>query len=126
MEFDNVLRTPYTGPFNSALVSQNPFPPATPSAFSLTPQNSAPPAVSSFSQLGSSLNTGLGTRHEMFLPFELLSILMEIYLLAYYLLWLKPTLLKFHIGLAYPVSNLVFRLLVTLLINFSQALCTIK
>ncbi|KAJ4709697.1 Zinc finger CCCH domain-containing protein 16 [Melia azedarach] len=62
MEFDNVLRTPYTGPFNSALVSQNPFPPATPNAFSLTPQNSAPPAVSSFSQLGSSLNTGLGTR----------------------------------------------------------------
>ncbi|KAL5839859.1 hypothetical protein ACOSQ4_012467 [Xanthoceras sorbifolium] len=62
VEFDNLLRNPYTGPHKSGVASQSPFPAATAIAFSPSPQNSAPPAVSSFSQLGSSINTGFGIR----------------------------------------------------------------
>ncbi|GAV83137.1 zf-CCCH domain-containing protein [Cephalotus follicularis] len=62
MEFDNLLRNPYRGPLNSASASQSPFPGSAPNAFSVTPQNIAPPSVSGFSQLGTSPNTGFGTR----------------------------------------------------------------
>ncbi|KAK0572853.1 hypothetical protein LWI29_038172 [Acer saccharum] len=60
VEFDNLLRNPYTGPYKSGVASQSSFPAATPNAFSPTPQNSAPPSVSSFSHLGSSINSGFG------------------------------------------------------------------
>ncbi|KAK3221876.1 hypothetical protein Dsin_008901 [Dipteronia sinensis] len=69
VEFDNLLRNPYTGTYESVGASQSPFPAAspnvfppvaTPNAFSPTPQNSAPPSVSSFSHLGSSMNSGFG------------------------------------------------------------------
>lgn len=72
MKFDNLLRNPYTGPCNSALSSQSPFPAASPNAFSPTPQDSAAPSLSSFNQVGSLVNMGFGTRRELLLPFELL------------------------------------------------------
>lgn len=62
MKFDNLLRNPYTGPCNSALSSQSPFPAASPNAFSPTPQDSAAPSLSSFNQVGSLVNMGFGTR----------------------------------------------------------------
>ncbi|XP_031247721.1 zinc finger CCCH domain-containing protein 16 [Pistacia vera] len=62
IEFDNLLRNPYTGPVNPGLASQRQFLVATQSEHSSTPQNNAPPSVSSFSQLGSSVNMGFGTR----------------------------------------------------------------
>ncbi|XP_021689230.2 zinc finger CCCH domain-containing protein 16 isoform X2 [Hevea brasiliensis] len=60
-EFENLLRNPYVAPQNSAL-SQGTFPGVTPNAISTTGENNAPPAVSSFSQLGASLNMGSTTR----------------------------------------------------------------
>ncbi|XWS52347.1 hypothetical protein CRYUN_Cryun11dG0060100 [Craigia yunnanensis] len=68
IEFENFLRNPYTGPAGSTLVQQIPFPGATATVFpptaqnSATPQTSFPPSVSSFSQMGASLNTGFPVR----------------------------------------------------------------
>ncbi|XVF19130.1 hypothetical protein REPUB_Repub11eG0082900 [Reevesia pubescens] len=67
MEFENFHRNPYTGPAGSTLAQQIPLPGATATVFSPTAQNSAtqnslPPSVSSFSQLGASLNTGFPVR----------------------------------------------------------------
>ncbi|KAE8657963.1 zinc finger CCCH domain-containing protein 16-like isoform X2 [Hibiscus syriacus] len=56
-EFENLLRNPYKGPAGSSPAQQIPFPGATPAGFSPT-QNNVGPSVSSFSQLGASLNTG--------------------------------------------------------------------
>ncbi|OMO53220.1 hypothetical protein CCACVL1_28802 [Corchorus capsularis] len=64
-EFENLLRNPYRGPAGSTVAQQIPFPGVTASAFNPIAQNSAPsvpPSVSSFSQLGASLNTGLAVR----------------------------------------------------------------
>ncbi|KAM5552611.1 zinc finger CCCH domain-containing protein 16 [Rosa sericea] len=60
IEFEN-LRKPRAVPLNST-VSQSPFASATANAFLQTPQSSAPPSVSSFSQFGTSLNVGFGQR----------------------------------------------------------------
>lgn len=72
-EFENLLQNPYASSSTSALNAQSPFPGATPSA-SLSAQSpfpgaapnalssaqsSFPPSASSFSQLGTILNTGL-------------------------------------------------------------------
>ncbi|XWS28195.1 hypothetical protein CRYUN_Cryun25bG0044800 [Craigia yunnanensis] len=68
IEFENFLRNPYTGPAGSVLAQQIPFPGVTTTIFpataenSATPQNSFPPSVSSFSQLGASLSTGFPMR----------------------------------------------------------------
>ncbi|XP_031268576.1 zinc finger CCCH domain-containing protein 16-like [Pistacia vera] len=62
IEFDNLLCNPYTGPVNPGLASQRQFLVATQSEHSSTPQNNAPPSVSSFSQLVSLVNMGFGTR----------------------------------------------------------------
>ncbi|XP_044472563.1 zinc finger CCCH domain-containing protein 16 isoform X2 [Mangifera indica] len=62
IEFDNLLRNPYMGPVNPGSSSQTQFLVAAQSEHSSTPQNNAPPSVSSFSQLGSSVNMGFGTR----------------------------------------------------------------
>nr|KJB74812.1 hypothetical protein B456_012G009900 [Gossypium raimondii] len=64
VEFENFLRNPYRGPAGSAAAQQIPFPGATTIVLSPTtqntvaPQSNVPPSVSSFSQLGASLNTG--------------------------------------------------------------------
>ncbi|KAK8358011.1 hypothetical protein V6Z12_A05G452500 [Gossypium hirsutum] len=64
VEFENFLRNPYRGPAGSAAAQQIPFPGATTTVLSPTtqntvaPQSNVPPSVSSFSQLGASLNTG--------------------------------------------------------------------
>ncbi|XP_058205609.1 zinc finger CCCH domain-containing protein 46 isoform X2 [Rhododendron vialii] len=60
LEFESLLRNPYVVPLANA--SRSVFPGATHSVSSLNAQNSTPPPVSSFSQLGASLNTGFGTR----------------------------------------------------------------
>ncbi|KAK8598009.1 hypothetical protein V6N13_095401 [Hibiscus sabdariffa] len=63
-EFENLLRNPYKGPAGSTPAQQIPFPGGAPVGFSPTvqntvaPQNNFPPPVSSFNQLGASLNTG--------------------------------------------------------------------
>ncbi|CAL5416936.1 unnamed protein product [Camellia sinensis] len=62
LEFENLLRNPYAVPQNPSIVTQSAFPGATPSVSSMTAQNSNPPSVSSFSQLGASLNMGFGMR----------------------------------------------------------------
>ncbi|XVF47863.1 hypothetical protein PTKIN_Ptkin03bG0144500 [Pterospermum kingtungense] len=67
IEFENFLRNPYTGPAGSTQAQQVPFPAATAAVFSPTVQNSATQnsftsSVSSFSQLGASLNTGFPVR----------------------------------------------------------------
>ncbi|XP_049399162.1 zinc finger CCCH domain-containing protein 46 isoform X4 [Solanum stenotomum] len=63
-EFENLLRNPYASTSTSAPNAQSPFPGATPST-SLSAQSSAqssfPPSASSFSQLGTILNTGTST-----------------------------------------------------------------
>lgn len=46
-----------------APAGQSPLFGATPNAIPATAQNAAPPSVSSFAQLETSLNTGFGTRH---------------------------------------------------------------
>ncbi|KAE8675009.1 Zinc finger C-x8-C-x5-C-x3-H type family protein [Hibiscus syriacus] len=61
-EFENLLQNPYKGPAGSNLTQQIPFPGATSAGFSPTPQNTVAPSVSSFSQLGASLNTGFPQR----------------------------------------------------------------
>ncbi|KAH1038005.1 hypothetical protein J1N35_039748 [Gossypium stocksii] len=64
VEFENFLRNPYKGPAGSAAAQQIPFPGATTTVLSpttqntVTPQSNVPLSVSSFSQLGASLNTG--------------------------------------------------------------------
>ncbi|MFS7981536.1 putative transcription factor C3H family [Helianthus anomalus] len=62
IEFENLLRNPYKPPSNSNLNTQNTLPGTSTNAFPQTVQNNAPPAVSSFNQLGSSFNTGFQTR----------------------------------------------------------------
>lgn len=52
--------------------SQNPFPSASQNAFLQAANNSAAPSLSSFSQLGTSLNTGFGPRQVSLLIFRLL------------------------------------------------------
>ncbi|KAK2972701.1 hypothetical protein RJ640_025552, partial [Escallonia rubra] len=58
LEFESLLRYPCAPPPNSTISTQSPSAVASPNASLLTAQNSAPPAVSSFSQLGASLNRG--------------------------------------------------------------------
>ncbi|XP_023753978.1 zinc finger CCCH domain-containing protein 46 isoform X1 [Lactuca sativa] len=57
-EFQNLLRNPYTPPQNSTLSTQNVFSGNTPQ----TIQNNTPPLVSSFSQLGTTVNSGFQMR----------------------------------------------------------------
>ncbi|KAL7209258.1 hypothetical protein ACSBR1_030903 [Camellia fascicularis] len=52
LEFENLLRNPYAVPQNPSIATQTAFPGATPIVSSMTAQNSNPPSVSSFSQLG--------------------------------------------------------------------------
>lgn len=56
VEFDNFLRNPYRAPSYSGPATQSSFPVASQSPFSQNFPAKAPPLVSSFSQLGSSLN----------------------------------------------------------------------
>ncbi|KAM1270275.1 hypothetical protein ACFX15_030834 [Malus domestica] len=56
LEFENLCK-PHTALPNSTLASQNPSPSASPNGFLQTAQNSVAPSVSSFTQLGTSLNT---------------------------------------------------------------------
>ncbi|KAI3790427.1 hypothetical protein L2E82_03456 [Cichorium intybus] len=58
IEFENLLRNPYTPPQNSTLATQNAFSGTTPQII----QNNAPPSVSSFSQLGTTVNSGFQMR----------------------------------------------------------------
>ncbi|KAJ6381271.1 hypothetical protein OIU77_030032 [Salix suchowensis] len=62
IEFNNLLRDPNTAPSKPAPAGQSPFFGATATATPATAQNTAPPSVSSFGQLGTSLNMGFGTR----------------------------------------------------------------
>ncbi|TYH75317.1 hypothetical protein ES332_D04G011300v1 [Gossypium tomentosum] len=72
VEFENFLRNPYRGPAGSAAAQQIPFPGATTIVLSPTtqntvsPQSNVPPSVSSFSQLGASLNTGFSPGPSVF------------------------------------------------------------
>lgn len=66
------------GPVNPGSSSQTQFLVAAQSEHSSTPQNNAPPSVSSFSQLGSSVNMGFGTRQESFLESDFIIIFMNI------------------------------------------------
>lgn len=52
LEFESLLRNPYAVPPRSTLTSDSPFPMTSPNVSSLAAQNSTPPSVSSFSQLG--------------------------------------------------------------------------
>ncbi|KAJ0090325.1 hypothetical protein Patl1_14871 [Pistacia atlantica] len=65
------------GPSTLVLPSQRQVLVATQSEHSSTPQNNAPPSVSSFSQLGSSVNMGFGTRQESLLESDFVLIFME-------------------------------------------------
>ncbi|KAI8565922.1 hypothetical protein RHMOL_Rhmol03G0298400 [Rhododendron molle] len=69
LEFESLLRNPYAVPLANA--TRSVFPGATQSLSSLNAQNSTPPPVSSFSQLGASLNTGFGTRQDFLLTSRL-------------------------------------------------------
>ncbi|GMH10714.1 hypothetical protein Nepgr_012555 [Nepenthes gracilis] len=62
IEFENLLRNPYSTQPHSVHSTPNPFPTAGHSVSSLTAQNSGPPSVSSFSQLGAILNTEFNMR----------------------------------------------------------------
>lgn len=62
IEFENLFRNPYKVSSNSILPSGSPIPAATQNVSSLSPQNSSPISVSSFSHLGTSLNKGFGMR----------------------------------------------------------------
>ncbi|KAI3803176.1 hypothetical protein L1987_31325 [Smallanthus sonchifolius] len=62
IEFENLLRNPYTPPSNSNLNTQNTVPGTSTNIFPQTIQNNDPPLVSSFSQLGSTFNTGFQMR----------------------------------------------------------------
>ncbi|KAB1204831.1 Zinc finger CCCH domain-containing protein 16 [Morella rubra] len=62
VEFDNLLNKLYAVVPNSTPANQIPSSGARPSAVPLTAHNSAPPSVSSFSQLGASQNMGVGIR----------------------------------------------------------------
>ncbi|KAJ0697874.1 hypothetical protein HanOQP8_Chr10g0377211 [Helianthus annuus] len=66
IEFENLLRNPYKPPSNSNLNTQNTLPGTSTNTFPQTVQNNAPPAVSSFNQLGSSFNTGFQMRQDSF------------------------------------------------------------
>ncbi|CAK9167818.1 unnamed protein product [Ilex paraguariensis] len=61
LEFERLLRNPYTVPSNSTLARQS-FPGANPNSSQQAAQTNGPPSVSSFSQLGASLNTGFAVR----------------------------------------------------------------
>lgn len=58
IEFENLLRNPYTPPQNSTPPTQNTFSGTTPQIV----QNNTPPSVSSFSQLGTTVNSGFQMR----------------------------------------------------------------
>ncbi|CAN0838975.1 Zinc finger CCCH domain-containing protein 16 [Linum grandiflorum] len=62
VEFQNLLQTPYVARSGSAVGMQNLFPGAATVGISPTGSSSGPPQVSSFSQLGPSLNTGFAAR----------------------------------------------------------------
>ncbi|GAB2286521.1 hypothetical protein Dimus_020919 [Dionaea muscipula] len=61
-EFQSLLLNPYSVRSSPAQFTAGPFPPAPASISSPETQPSGPPSVSSFSQLGASLNMGLNTR----------------------------------------------------------------
>ncbi|XP_057981389.1 zinc finger CCCH domain-containing protein 16 isoform X2 [Malania oleifera] len=56
IEFESLLQNPHAARSNSTLVKQDPDPGASVSTSVLIAKNSCPPSVSSFSQLGASLN----------------------------------------------------------------------
>ncbi|GKC86693.1 hypothetical protein Tco_1147342 [Tanacetum coccineum] len=58
IEFENLLRNPYTPRQSSTFATQNTFPGTSANVFPQTVQNNAPPSVSSFSQLGTNFNSG--------------------------------------------------------------------
>ncbi|KAI3715246.1 hypothetical protein L6452_22219 [Arctium lappa] len=60
IEFENLLRNPYTPSQNSTLTTQNTFPGNNSSPQMI--QNNVPPSVSSFSQLGTTINAGFQMR----------------------------------------------------------------
>ncbi|KAL8235049.1 hypothetical protein R6Q59_021149 [Mikania micrantha] len=62
IEFENLLRNPYTPPPNSNLSTQNTLPGTISNTFPQTIQSNAPPSISSFTQLGSTFNTGFQMR----------------------------------------------------------------
>lgn len=90
LEFESLLRNPYVVPLAGATKSA--FSGASQNVSSLNAQNSTPPLVSSFSQLGASLNTGFGTRQDFLLTSRLyrviflLMIVSCIYCMTYFFL----------------------------------------
>ncbi|XP_077216897.1 zinc finger C-x8-C-x5-C-x3-H type family protein [Tasmannia lanceolata] len=62
IEFENLVRNPYVIHPNPSSSGLSPFPGTNPSASPIAVQNNAPPLVSSFSQLGTSINSGFGVR----------------------------------------------------------------
>lgn len=59
VEFEKLLSEPYKMPLNSSIdIQKHQSNGANANAFSLATQNNGPLAVSSFSQLGASMNTG--------------------------------------------------------------------
>ncbi|PWA68353.1 zinc finger, CCCH-type [Artemisia annua] len=62
IEFENLLRNPYTPPQSSTFATQNTFPGPSANVFPQAVQNNAPPSVSSFSQLGTNFNSGFQMR----------------------------------------------------------------
>ncbi|KAJ8430129.1 hypothetical protein Cgig2_011073 [Carnegiea gigantea] len=66
IEFENLLRNPYTKQPNLAQSSQSPFPAVGSTISSLPAQNIGPPAVSSFGQVAPSLNMTFGVRQFRF------------------------------------------------------------
>ncbi|GJY60465.1 zinc finger CCCH domain-containing protein 16 isoform X1 [Tanacetum coccineum] len=62
IEFENLLRNPYTPRQSSTFATQNTFPGTSANVFPQTVQNNAPPSVSSFSQLGTNFNSGFQMR----------------------------------------------------------------
>ncbi|KAF8389521.1 hypothetical protein HHK36_026216 [Tetracentron sinense] len=67
IEFESLLRNPYVIPSDSTPAGSSPFPGINPTASLVTPQNSVPPSVSSFSQLGASITPGFNNRQDTFL-----------------------------------------------------------
>lgn len=84
-EFENLLRNPYIAPPKSA-PCPSPFPGLTSNAISTTGEKNVPPAVSSFSQLGASLNIGSTTRHASLLSFKFRSFTSFNFLFCYFFL----------------------------------------
>ncbi|KAK9078916.1 hypothetical protein SSX86_002975 [Deinandra increscens subsp. villosa] len=62
IEFENLVRNPYTPPPDSNLNTQNTLSGTSTNIFPQMIQNNGPPSVSSFNQLGSTFNTGFQMR----------------------------------------------------------------